>query len=69
MRIEGSEEVSSWDWVEMLEFWYEPGDEVPPMLSHAHRFGAFMVSAPDRKTLDERIAQVYDTINIVIEPM
>lgn len=69
VRIDGVDEVRAKDWVEKLEFWYQPGDEVPSALSHAHRFGVFVATAPDRDTLVERIAQVYDTINIVIEPM
>lgn len=67
VRVEGAEEVASWEWVEKLEFWYEPGDEVPELLSHAHRFGVFVVTAPDRDELEQRIQRVYDTIQIVTE--
>lgn len=67
IRIEGAEEVASWDWVEKLEFWYQLGDEVPELLSHAHRFGVFVVTAPDRDELEQRIQLVYDTIYIVTE--
>jgi len=69
IRIEGVDEVLSWDWVKKLEFWYEIGDEVPAALSHAHRFGVFMVTAPDRNVLSERVAKVYDTISILTEPV
>jgi len=68
VNIEGIEEVQSWDWVEKVEFWYNIGDDVPPPLSHAHRLGVFVVTAPNRAKLSERIKKVYDTINIHIEP-
>lgn len=67
LQVVGEEEVRSWDWVKKLEFWYRLGDEVPPSLSHAHRFGVFVVVAPDRDVLEERVARVYDTIRIVTE--
>lgn len=67
IRIEGEEEVRSWDWVEKLEFWYQEGDTVPEMTSHASRFGVFIVSADDRDELEQRIARVYAAINIVID--
>lgn len=69
IRIEGVEEVASWDWIEKLEFWYEPGDEVPNLLSHADRFGVFVVTAPNRDELEQRVQRVYDTINIVTDPV
>lgn len=68
IRVEGEDEVKSWDWVHKLEFWYEPGDEVPQSLSHAHRFGVFVVTAVDRDELERRVSQVYDTIKIITEP-
>lgn len=65
--IDGAQEVRSKEWVHKLEFWYEVGDEVPESLSHAHRFGVFLVSAPDRKTAQERVDWVYQTIAIHTE--
>ncbi len=67
-RVEGLERVRAEEWVEKLELCYEPGDEVPPTLSHAHRFGVFVVTAPDRATLEERIDWVYRTVEIVTRP-
>jgi biotin carboxylase len=67
-RVEGLEAVRGQDWVEKLELYYRPGEEVPPALSHAHRFGVFIVSAPDRVTLEERIDRVYRTLEIVTRP-
>lgn len=63
----GVDEVRSWDWVHKLEFWYNVGDDVPDALSHAHRLGVFVVSAPDREVLSQRIAKVYETVFIDIE--
>lgn len=67
VRVEGAEEVAAQDWVKKLEFWYQPGDVVPEMLSHAHRFGVFVLVAPDRATAQQRVDWVYRTINIVVE--
>ncbi|MBF0248472.1 MAG: ATP-grasp domain-containing protein [Alphaproteobacteria bacterium] len=67
VRIDGVDEVRSWDWVDKLEFWYGVGDVIPPALSHAHRFGVFVATAPDRAQLEERVARVYETISIVID--
>lgn len=66
--VEGVEEVLDWDWVHKLEFWYDVGDKVPASLSHAHRFGVFVVSAVNRDELEHRVNQVYETIHIITEP-
>ncbi len=65
--IEGTESVRSQEWLEKLEFWYRPGDDVPDCTSHAARFGVFVVTAPDRATCQERVDWVYETIRIVVE--
>lgn len=67
VRIEGEAEVRAKEWVHKLEFWYELGDEVPESLSHAHRFGVFLITAPDRDTAQERVDWVYSTIKIHTE--
>ena len=64
-EIQGIDEVRSWPWVEKLEFWFEPGQDLPDIQSHAQRFGVFVVTAPDRDILEERITKVYDTIKII----
>ena len=69
LRIEGQEEAASWGWLQKLEFWYQPGDVVPELLSHAHRFGVFVVTAPDRTELERRVERVYDTVRIITEPV
>ncbi len=69
IRVEGEDEVRSWEWLHKLEFWYHPGDEVPPSLSHAHRFGVFVVTALDREELEGRVGKVYQTIRIITEPL
>jgi len=64
LSIEGADEVRALDWVKKLEFWYAPGDQVPEPISHAHRFGVFVVVAPDREELERRIAWVYEAVEI-----
>jgi len=62
LAVEGADEVAAKPWIEKLELWYERGDEVPPSLSHAHRFGVFVVSGPDRPTVQARVDEVYRTL-------
>lgn len=66
VRIEGVEEVQKQPWLKKLEFWYEPGESVPEMLSHAHRFGVFVVEGQDREEVAKRVNWVYEKINIII---
>jgi len=66
--VHGLERARAQPWVKKLEVWYRPGDEVPPSLSHAHRFGVFVVVADDREALERRIRWVYDTVKIVTRP-
>ena len=65
-RIEGAAEVRAKDWVHKLEFWIEPGEQVPEITSHVSRAGVFVITAPDRATAADRIAWVYDTIKIMV---
>ncbi len=67
LGVDGVEEVEAQEWVTKLEFWYEVGDEIPESLSHAHRFGVFVVVGPDRATAQERVDWVYRTIRIRVE--
>jgi hypothetical protein len=53
--------------VHKLEFWYEVGDEVPESLSHAHRFGVFLITAATRDEAQKRVDWVYATIRIRTE--
>lgn len=64
VRVEGAEDVRAQPWVEKLELWYRPGQILPPISSHAQRFGVFVLTAPDRSTLEQRIRWVYGTIRI-----
>ncbi len=68
LRIEGADEVRARDWVHKLEFAYAPGDELPPLASHAQRCGVFVVSAGDRDQLERRIEWVYRTLRITTAP-
>lgn len=67
VRIEGVEEARAQPWLQKLEFWYKPGDVVPSPLSHAHRFGVFMVVADTRAEAEKRVEWVYRTIKIITE--
>ncbi len=69
VRIEGVEKVCAQKWIKKLEFWYKTGDLVPEILSHAHRFGVFMVEGKTREEVEERIKWVYKMINVVTEPV
>lgn len=69
LRIEGEDEVRSLPWVKKLEFWYRPGDLVPPVRSHADRFGVFIALGDSREEAEARAAQVYRTLRIVTEPV
>lgn len=69
VRIEGVDKVLKQNWIKKLEFLYEVGDVVPPPLSHAHRFGVFVVVGQNRQEVDERADWVYRTIRIVTEPV
>ncbi|OGP21563.1 MAG: hypothetical protein A2054_00940 [Deltaproteobacteria bacterium GWA2_55_10] len=68
ISIEGAEEIRRHDWLKKLEFWYSPGDLIPPALSHAHRFGVFVAVADTREEADERARLVYETVRIRTEP-
>ena len=64
VAIDGVEEVRHQEWIHKLEFWYEVGDRVPPVQSHAHRFGVFVATATDHAELGQRVRWVYETIRI-----
>jgi biotin carboxylase len=65
VRIEGEAEVRAQPWINKLEFWYEPGESVPRVTSHADRFGVFIVTADTRAEAEERARWVYETVDIV----
>jgi len=67
VRIDGIEEVLKKEWVKKLEFWYKVGDIVPHPLSHAHRFGVFVIVGDTRAEVSERVDWVYQTIQIITE--
>ena len=67
VRIEGSAAVRKRTWVEKLELWIEPGEELEEIRSHADRAGVFVVIADDRWELEERIAWVYKNVRIDVE--
>jgi len=64
-RIEGIETVLKKPWVKKLEFWYKPGDMIPPVKSHGDRVGVFITTGENRLEAEKRADWVYDTINIV----
>lgn len=69
LAVEGLEELAGAPWLAKLELWYRPGEVVPPLASHAHRFGVFVVVAEDRARAQERVEQVYRTVRIRTEPL
>jgi biotin carboxylase len=69
LHIEGVEEVQKQAWIKKLEFWYNIGDEIPLLLSHAHRFGVFIAVGQSRQEVDERADWVYRKIRIITEPL
>jgi len=68
LAVRGMQVVAAQPWVQKLEFWYEPGDVVPAVRSHADRFGVFVVEADERDELERRITWVYEQIRIETEP-
>lgn len=69
VRIEGVEAVRAQPWLRKLEFWYRPGDLIPPVQSHADRFGVFIAEGESRREAEARTRWVYETIRIVVEPV
>jgi biotin carboxylase len=65
--IAGLDTVARQPWVKKLACWYEPGDILPQIASHADRFGVFVVTGETRAQLDERIAWVYDTVKLDVD--
>lgn len=60
--VRGLSEVMDHDWVKKLDLWCQRGDHLPDILSHAQRTGVFVVTGPDRKTVQERIDYIYRTV-------
>ena len=69
VTIEGVDKVKTRPWLKKLEFWYEPGDIVPTVGSHADRFGVFIATGDSRQEAEERGEWVYRNIKIVTEPV
>jgi len=68
VRVSGLDEVRQQTWVKKLETWYEPGDHIPELGSHAERFGVFVVIGADRHEVDARARWVYETVHIETQP-
>ncbi|MBN2374046.1 ATP-grasp domain-containing protein [bacterium] len=69
LHVKGIDEARKKPWLKKLEFWYQPGDIVPQVRSHADRFGVFIVTGDTREESVERAEWVYRTIEIVTEPV
>jgi biotin carboxylase len=67
VAIWGLEQVEAQPWVHKVEVWPEVGDELPEIRSHADRSGVFVLEAPDRETMAQRIDWVYDTLLLEVE--
>ena len=68
LRVEGLDEVCAWPGIRKVSTWYDPGDEVRPVDSHAGRFGVFIVEGETRQEVQELVDQVYATVRIVVAP-
>jgi biotin carboxylase len=68
VSVFGEERVRQQPWVHKLELWYQPGDTIPPITNHSSRAGVCVLEAPDRETMEDRIAWVYDTMLWEVEP-
>ncbi|MFV0420826.1 ATP-grasp domain-containing protein [Oleidesulfovibrio sp.] len=66
-EIHGADAVLEQPWVHKLDFWKKIGTTLPKISCHADRLGVFIVSAPDKETLEQRIRHVYETIAIITE--
>jgi len=65
--IQGIDEVRAQPWLRKLEFWYQPGEVVPVVRSHADRFGVFIAEGSDRAEAEARAAWIYKTIQIITD--
>jgi len=68
-KVRGIDRVSDLDWIAKLELWYQPGDVLPDISNHGQRTGVFVVTGPDRKTVQERIDSVYQEVEFEISPV
>jgi len=67
INVVGEKKVREQSWVKKLEFWYKPGDIIPPIKSHADRFGVFIVVGNSREEVENRASWVYENIKINID--
>jgi len=61
-EVRGLHQVADQNWIAKLDLWYQPGDRLPDIRSHGQRTGVFVVTGPDRKTVQERIDYVYGMV-------
>lgn len=66
IAIRGLDIARKLPFVKKLEIWYEIGDIVPAIKSHADRFGVFIVVADNLEELEQRIELIYETVKIDI---
>nr|WP_286265400.1 ATP-grasp domain-containing protein [Thalassotalea atypica] len=67
VSIKGLDKVRAKPFVEKLEIWYQVGDFLPTIRSHADRFGVFTVTASNLIELEERVTWVHDTVEINVD--
>lgn len=65
LEVRGVDQVRQQPWLRKLEFWYQPGDQVPEVKSHADRFGVFIAEGANRAEAEQRARWVYETIEII----
>lgn len=65
--VHGLDQLAREEWMAKLEFWYGPGDRLPKIRNHGQRTGVFVVTGPDRETVQKRVELVYRTVRVEVE--
>ncbi len=66
LAVKGGERITDLPWIKKFELWYRPGDDIPEIDGHGARGGVFVVEADDRETCEQRINEVYNSIEFDI---
>lgn len=67
VAMHGVDAIARKPWIRKLELWVSPGDRIPPLEGHGQRGGVFVIEARDRAELARHEAEVYATIEFVVE--
>ncbi|MFK7896049.1 MAG: ATP-grasp domain-containing protein [Myxococcota bacterium] len=66
VSVSGLEAMRAKPWVEKLELSFWVGDVLPRVESHGQRLGVFVVTGPDRETVQRRIEEVYAGVSFQV---